>query len=50
MSDVKQLFAGIGCREGKPVVLGDGKEAKGRSLKTLAHHDTFNASGTYRRT
>ena len=43
MSDVKQLFAGLGCREGKPVVLGDGKEAKGRSLKTLAHY--YNDNG-----
>ena len=43
MSDVKLLYAGIGCREGKPVALGGGEGAKGRSLKSLAHY--YNDNG-----
>lgn len=43
MSDVKLLYAGIGCREGKPVALGGGEGAKGRSLKALAHY--YNDNG-----
>ncbi len=43
MSDRKRLFAGIGCREGKAVVLGKKGETDSRSLKTLAHY--YNDNG-----
>ncbi len=43
MSEKKQLFAGIGCREGKPVSLGKREGVGNHSLKTLAHY--YNDNG-----
>ncbi len=43
MADVKKLLAGIGCKEGKAILLGQAGKASSRSLKALAHY--YNDNG-----
>lgn len=44
MSDVKKLLAGIGCKEGRAMLLGREGGVSGRSLKALAHYCNDNGA------
>lgn len=43
MSEVKRLLAGIGCKEGEAILLGQAGAVSSRSLKALAHY--YNDNG-----